>query len=188
MTTDPEVIRADIERTRHDLSQNVDALGEAVRPGNVARHQASKVTGRASALKDRVMGSVHDTAGSGADAASGLKDQASAAPHQVAGRTRSNPLAMGVIALGAGWLLGSLFPGTEKEAQLASSVKEQAQPLVEKAQEAAQESLQNLKEPAQDAAASVTDRAKEAVENVKGEGRSATADLKDTASSAGSGG
>lgn len=59
MTNDPDVIRADIERTRGDLSRDVNALGEAVSPGNVAKRQASKVgekvSGAATSVKERVM-------------------------------------------------------------------------------------------------------------------------------------
>ena len=42
-TSDPEEIRADIERTRTELSRDVDALGEKVKPGNVARRQVDRV-------------------------------------------------------------------------------------------------------------------------------------------------
>ena len=40
MSDDPEVLRRQIEQTRSDLSRDVDALGEAASPGNVARRQA----------------------------------------------------------------------------------------------------------------------------------------------------
>ena len=45
MTTsnDPDEIRADIERTRAALSNDVDELADAVRPQNVARRQVDKV-------------------------------------------------------------------------------------------------------------------------------------------------
>ena len=60
MTNDPDVIRADIERTRGDLSRDVNALGEAVSPGNVAKRQAGKVgesiSGAATSVKERVLG------------------------------------------------------------------------------------------------------------------------------------
>ncbi len=41
--SNPDEIRAEIAQTRSDLSSNVNALGEAVRPGNVARHQVDKI-------------------------------------------------------------------------------------------------------------------------------------------------
>jgi hypothetical protein len=60
-TNDPEALRAEIEQTRANLSQNVNALGEAVQPSNIAKRQVSKVTGAATGLKDKVMGSAEDT-------------------------------------------------------------------------------------------------------------------------------
>jgi Protein of unknown function (DUF3618) len=62
MTTsnDPDEIRADIERTRSALSNDVDDLAESVKPKNVAERQVGKVKEAASNLKDRVMGSDDD--------------------------------------------------------------------------------------------------------------------------------
>lgn len=56
-SNDPDQIRRDIERTRANLSQDVNALTDEARPGNVARRQVNKVTDRARGLKDRIMGS-----------------------------------------------------------------------------------------------------------------------------------
>ncbi len=70
------------------------------------------------------MGSAQDTVDAGADAGSGLKDQAAAVPGQVKTRAQGNPLAIGLIALGAGWLIGSLMPATDREARLATAAKD----------------------------------------------------------------
>ena len=48
MTNDPDVIRADIERTRGDLSRDVNALGEAVSPRQ--RREAAGLQGRREGL------------------------------------------------------------------------------------------------------------------------------------------
>ena len=70
MTTsnDPDQIRADIERTRATLSDDVDDLAESVKPKNVAGRQVGKVKEAASNLKDRVMGSDDDEGHSTKDA------------------------------------------------------------------------------------------------------------------------
>jgi gas vesicle protein len=100
-------------------------------------------------------------------------------------QAQGNPLAAGLIALGAGWLLGSLMPASSKERQAAAAVKEQAQPLVSQAQdvakEAAQEAAQNLKEPAQQAAESVKGTAQDAAQTVKAEGQANAEDVKASA-------
>jgi len=107
-SNDPDQLRAEIERTRSDLSQNVNALGEAVTPGNIAKRQVDKVAGAAVGLKDKVMGTVDDATSSAADTASGAGDRVGEVKDQAARKARGNPMAAGLIALGAGWLLGSL--------------------------------------------------------------------------------
>jgi gas vesicle protein len=92
-----------------------------------------------------------------------------------------NPLAVGLIAFGAGLLAASLIPASTKEKELASGLKEQAQPLVETVKDAAKEVGQNLKEPAQDAAATVKDAASGAIDTVKSEASSAAGEVKDQA-------
>ena len=190
---DPDEIREEIEVTRVNLSTDVNALADSVKPGNVARRQAGKVRGAASGLKERVMGS--DTASSTGstvssakssvqDAASSVSDAASAAPSQVRERTQGNPLAAGLIAFGVGWLASSLLPASQVEQQAAQKVKEGAEPLKEKATEAAKEVADNLKEPAREAAESVKQTATDAAGTVQGEGRSAAGDVKDQAQDA----
>ena len=57
MSNDPEQIRREIERTRTELSENVNALGDKVNPGSIAKRQVSRVRGAATSVKDAVMGS-----------------------------------------------------------------------------------------------------------------------------------
>ena len=195
-SNDPDALRREIEETRANLSQNVNALGEAVQPSNIAKRQVSKVTGAATGLKDKVMGSAEDTASTLSDRASSVSGSVSGAGSAVTGsvssvgqtaktQTQGNPLAAGVIALGAGWLLGSLLPATARERQAASAVKEQATPLVGQAQEMAKEvakdAAEELKEPALSAAESVKSTAQEAAQTVKAEGQGAVEDVKSSA-------
>jgi gas vesicle protein len=177
-SNDPDQLRAEIERTRSDLSQNVNALGEAVTPGNIAKRQVDKVAGAAVGLKDKVMGTVDDATSSAADTAS---DRVGEVKDQAARKARGNPMAAGLIALGAGWLLGSLLPASDKERELAAAAKEKAQPMVDEVKNVAQEAAENLKEPAQQAAESLKATAQDAVETVKAEGQQATETVKASA-------
>jgi len=198
MTTsnDPDALRAEIEQTRANLSRDVNALGEAVTPGNIAKRQVDKAKGAAVGIKDKVMGSAEGAASSAHDKASGVGGSVSNVGSNVSGtvsnagqtakaQAQGNPLAAGLIALGAGWLLGSMLPASTKERQAASALKEQAAPLVSQAQdvakEAAQEAAQNLKEPAQQAAESLKSTAQDAAQTVKAEGQSAAEDVKSSA-------
>jgi len=185
-SNDPDAIRADIERTREELSRDVNALGESVSPGHVAHRQAEKVKGRAAAVRERVMGTASDAGGRTADMAHSVGDAASGAGQTVQRKAQGNPLAAGLIALGAGWLLGSLLPASEKERQLSQTVKDKAEPVVQQAQavvkDVASESAEHLKEPAQEAVQSVKETAQSAAQDVKAEGRQAATDVRESAS------
>ena len=65
VSNDPDEIRADIERTRAELSDNVDALAETANPKNIARRQASRVKEAAVGVKEHIMGSPDDPYDSG---------------------------------------------------------------------------------------------------------------------------
>jgi hypothetical protein len=84
MTTsnDPDEIRADIERTRAALSDDVDDLAESVRPKNLAQRQVDKVKEAASGVKERVMGADDDDYS--ASAVGTVSDKASSAQGAVA--------------------------------------------------------------------------------------------------------
>ena len=138
------------------------------------------------------MGTATDTtssAGAGLDtaqdkissAASTVADTASSAPQMARQKTQGNPLAAGVIAFGAGWLLSSLLPASEKEKQVATAVKDKASEhsdtLTAPLSEAAQQAKENLREPAQRAAESIKSTATDAAATVKGEAQSATEDV-----------
>jgi gas vesicle protein len=188
---DPDDIRADIERTRSELSRDVNALGESVTPGHMARKGADKVKDRAAGLKDQIMGSAsdagHATSDSASSMASSVGDTAHGAASTVKRQARGNPLAAGLVALGAGWLLGSLLPASSKETEMAEAVKDRAAPVLDEAQstvkQMAQEGAEHLKEPAQEAVQTVKDHAQDSVQTVKQEGQSAAQDVCESAKS-----
>jgi hypothetical protein len=181
MTTsnDPDEIRAEIERTRSDLSENVNALADSVNPAHVASRQVDKVKGAVFGVKDKVMGGTD-----GSDAESKLSSAQSAvtgAPAQLGAQARGNPLAAGLIAFGVGLLAGSLLPASSAEQQAAAKVKDAATPVLS---DAAKQVSDNLKEPAQQAVEAVKSTATDAASTVKDEGTSAAADVKGQAQDA----
>ena len=184
MTTtnnDPDAIRAEIDRTRGRLSEDVDVLTESVRPSSVAKRTAQRASTKAGRLKETVMGTAHDTVDSGSGLAHGAVDTVKEAPDLARRQARGNPLAAGAVALAAGWLVGSLLPASSKERELATTVKEQAQPLVDEATSVAKETAGNLKEPAQQAVDSVKETAREGAQHVRDDGSSAVQDVKEAA-------
>jgi ElaB/YqjD/DUF883 family membrane-anchored ribosome-binding protein len=174
MSNNPDEIRSNIEETRRDLGENVDALADKVNPSKIAERQANKVKGALHSTREHLMGSVADAH----DAASGaVSDAAGKAQTTVKG----NPLAVGLIAVGVGWLVASLIPATDAEKKLATSAKDAAQPLIDDLAATAKSVASDLKEPAQDAFDAVKNTATDAVESVKAEAADAVDDVKDQA-------
>jgi len=176
-SNDPDEIRRQIDETRADLSANVDALGESVRPGNVAKRQVDKVKGGITDLKDKVMGEADNAGSNLSDSVGSAKDAVASAPSMATRKTRGNPWAAGLIAFGAGMLLSSLIPATDVEKEAAASLKDKAEPLTEQAKEAAKDLAQSVKEPAQQAVQQVRDRATDAADTVKGEASQQASDV-----------
>src|SRR3954453_24091792 len=162
-SSDPDVIRRQIEETRRELSYDVDALNEKVNPARVMDRRGSAAQGRFTSVKEKVMGSASDTTasaqGTASNAAGSVQNAASSAadsvqnaassavstvqeaPDMVVRQTQGNPLAAGLIAFGVGWLVSSLLPASEKEQQLAqqaeTALRENKDTLLAPAKEAA---------------------------------------------------
>ena len=177
MTDSPEQIRADIERTRRELGGDVDALADKVSPSKIIDRQTDKVKNAFGSVRERIMGAADDVGTSISDAGSSVGD----AKDRVVAKAEGNPIAVGLIAFGAGLLFSSLIPASDREKKVAADVKDQAQPLVDQVTDVAKEIGTNLKEPAQDAVAAVKYAAADSVETVKDEAKSATAEVKDQA-------
>ncbi|AXJ09655.1 DUF3618 domain-containing protein [Arthrobacter sp. PM3] len=183
MSENPDVIRADIEATRARLGTNVDAVADKVTPSHVVQRQTDRIKENVKdavfGAKEKVMGAAdHATGSAGAhvgDAGSAIGH----APAEVKARTQGNPLAAGLIAFGAGLLVSSLFPASEKEREAADALKTAAEPLTTELTEAAKHVAEGLKEPAQAAVEQVKATAADATEHVKAEGQDAVADVKD---------
>jgi hypothetical protein len=96
-TTDRETderageLRSDIERTRGDISETVEAIQEKLRPGNVVASAASATTEK-----------VRDMAYNASDAAQDWWDGSSG--QRVTMRVRRNPLAAVLAGVGLAWL------------------------------------------------------------------------------------
>ncbi|MGV8845996.1 DUF3618 domain-containing protein [Tessaracoccus sp.] len=181
--SNPEEIRRDIERTRAELSHNVNALGDSTSPSNIARGQVDKVRESAASLKERVFGApenpddggvmgdarsaVDDVAGSAAGVVAEARDAVSDAPRKVRSGTRGNPMAAGLIALGIGALVGGLIPSSRREHEAVQQLKDASQPLMDEVKQMAMDAKDKLQPLAQEAAESVKVLAQEAGEQVK---------------------
>jgi len=204
MSTDPDQIRREIDQTQRELSADVDALTEKVSPPRIMERRVRRTRVAMTNVKERIMGSTSDayqTAGSAtsstgqavSDRASSARDTASdmassaadtvrSAPETVRRRAQGNPLAAGLIAFGAGWLLSSLLPASEPEQQVATQVKdfaaEHGRPVAQELGQAGQQAAGELRESAQQRAEAVKQTAADAASTVKGEAQAAASDVK----------
>ena len=180
-----EELTRNIEQTRESLSQDVDELTDKVSPARIAQRRKEAAKSRLGSLRDQVMGSAHGSGQSLSSAGQSVGDTASGAVSTVQQRTQGNPLAAGLVALGAGMLLCSVLPATKAEADLSQramdTAKEQGQPLIDQAKSVGQDMGQQLKEHATDAANEVKATAQESAGNVKQEAQASGAHVKDQA-------
>ena len=176
MGQDVEELRTDIERSRDDLGDTLDAIGDRISPGRVMTRQRNRVTLGWQSLRDRVMGTVADAGDRASDIGSSVSDHVG--PDAVRRQAQGSPLAAGLVAFGVGLVTAAVFPPTEVEERLASTVKDKAEPLTAGVMEAgrdvvgdlkqqATEAGRDLKESATDAAGQVADRAKGAAADVR---------------------
>jgi ElaB/YqjD/DUF883 family membrane-anchored ribosome-binding protein len=207
VTTDPDEIRQEIRDTQQRLSGDVDALADKVSPQRMVQRRAERARTAMTSVKDRLMGSTGDSAYTARDtvgakaatakdavgsavsgardsmgsAASNAADALGSAPRLARERAQGNPLAVGLIAFGAGWLVSSLLPASPPEKQLASQVKntvtEKGRPVAQQLGQAAQEAAQELREPAMQAAQAVKETASDAATDVSEHARSAAGDV-----------
>lgn len=182
-TNDPEAIRADIARTRSDLSENVDALTDRVNPSTIAHRQGERVRDAVTGAKDRVFDTASDAGDSVRDQADRAGELAREAPHRVKEKAEGNPLAAGLIAFGVGLLVAGLVPSSRKERELVEEARssDALAKATEEVRSAAKETAEHLREPAQQAVQDVKDTATEGAQHVREEGTGAAQDVRSQA-------
>ena len=182
MGQDTEAIRRQIEETREDMSETVDALGNKAdvkgRAKGAIQDRKDAVVGKFSGAGGRVS----DSTPSGQDVKQGAQ--------RAAGVAQENPLGLGIGALAAGFLAGMLIPSTriedEKIGPMADEVKERArdagQQAFEHGKEAAQEVAQSATEQVQEVAQNTSEQAKDAAKSTAQEAGDAARQQADQAS------
>jgi hypothetical protein len=159
---EPGEIREEIEQTRSEMGETVDALGYKA---DVKTRAKDNISDKRDRLKERITGS---RVGEAAPDADQLKDGAKRA----AGVAQENPIGLALGSVAVGFVAGMLVPSTrvedEKIGPMADEVKERAketgQEALERGKEVAQEAAQSAKETAQE-------RGREHAEELQGTAR-----------------
>ena len=184
MSSDPDQIRDHVEATRSDLSASVKALGESVRPGHVSRRQVDKVKSGHREVRERVMVTVGDLGAGASDSLDTVRSTAGSVRFTAKAKTRGNPLAAGLVAFGTGWLVASLLPASAAEQNAATALTDKARPLIDAAQQTAQEVASHLQGPTQQAVQEVTATAVGAASTVKQEAQASARQVADSSKQA----
>jgi gas vesicle protein len=191
--TPANVVQRQTEKVKGSVKDAVSGVKEKVM--GAADSATSTVGEKVSTVQEKVSSGTSSTGGalhSTGESLHGAKDTVSAklsdagtvisrTPDQVKAQAQGNPLAAGLIAFGAGMLISSLIPASQKEREAAQQLKTAAEPLATQVTDAAKDMVQDLKEPAQEALDSVKATAANAAQNVKAEGQGAVSDVKDRA-------
>ena len=137
----PDRIRAEIEETRADMSETVDAIGYKADVKSRAKDNLQEKKESIVGLKDKVVGGASDRTPDGAEVKHQAKKAASVA--------QENPLGLAIGAVAVGFVAGLLIPSTRVEDE---KLGEASDTVIEKAKETGQEALEHGKQVAQDAA------------------------------------
>lgn len=193
MGTQSEELKAQIDGTRADLTETINAMGDKVSPGRIVARRRDKARQKVSSLRDTIMGAADRASpqpGGISNQVSGsvgsAMDSARQAPENVVDATRGNPLAAGLIAFGVGALGASVFPVSRVERQATSQVLDKAQPAIHQARDAAQAARRDLKGSALGAAEEVRSAAANAVGTVQDQAKSSAGEVRSAASGASS--
>jgi gas vesicle protein len=161
MGQDPGEIRQDIERTREQMGDTVEALSYKA---DVKTRAKDSISDRVDSVKSRVglAGSnVSDATPSGADVKQGAR--------RAKGIAEENPLGLAIGAVAVGFVAGLAVPATRVEDErlgpVADQVKDQAketgQEALERGKEVARQTAQSAKETAQQAGQEHAEQLKE---------------------------
>ena len=186
MGQDQSQIRQEIEETRAEMGDTVDALAYKT---DVKTRVKESFSDKRERLIEQVQGTKDKVGGATPDG-----HQVKEGAQQAVGVAQENPLGLAIGGIAAGFLAGMLLPSTriedervgpiadqvketaaetgqealERGREVASQVAEQA---VESAKEVGQEAMDTAKEASQEQAEGLKDSAKESAEEVKEQAR-----------------
>jgi hypothetical protein len=182
MGQSPDEIRQQIEQTRAQMDDTVEAIGyKADVPARAKDNVREKVDSVRSTVSDaasKVTGQVKGTAAR-ANEATPSGDEAKQKAKRAAGIAQENPLGLAIGAAALGFLAGLVIPSSRVEDeklgpvadQVKDKVKETAQEAGERGQEVAQQAAESAKETAQESGREHAEELKASAQERAGEPR-----------------
>lgn len=166
-----EELRLEAADKRADLSRDLESIGDRVSPARIAERRKAMVGQRVSQVRERLMG-VGESATTGTmhrmhDASNSMQE----GMHQMGSRTQQmaegSPLALGLMAFGAGVVVSSLFPASQAERSMMADAEPALQKVASETASMSRELVEDVKPAMGEATAAVKERAQEAVATVK---------------------
>jgi vacuolar-type H+-ATPase subunit H len=167
MGQDPGEIRQEIEETREQMGDTVDALAYKA---DVKTRVKESIADKRDRLVSQVQGTGHKVSEATPDGGQ-MKEGA----RQAVGVAQENPIGLALGGVAAGFLLGMLLPSTkiedERVGPLADQVKETAaetgKEALDRGREVAEQAVEGAKEAGGDAIESAKEAAQEQAEGLK---------------------
>jgi ElaB/YqjD/DUF883 family membrane-anchored ribosome-binding protein len=175
MGQDPDAIREDIEQTRSEMSETVEAIGYKADVPSRAKDKVSetvdsvknKVSDTATRAKEAVVGTA-SRAGDAMSETTSRVGEATPSGGQVkqqakraVGLAQENPLGLAVGAVALGFLAGLTVPSTRMENQRLGPLADQVK---DKVKETGQEALDRGKQVAHEVTSSAAETAKQSTQ------------------------
>ena len=181
MGQEPSQLRQEIEDTRAEMGDTVDALAYKT---DVKTRVKESISDKRERLISQVQGTTHKVGEATPDG-----HQVKEGAQQAVGVAQENPLGLAIGGLAAGFLAGMMLPSTriedEKVGPIADQVKETAAETGQEALERGREVASQVADQAVEGAKEVGEHAKEvgqqAMETAKEAGQEQTEELKDSA-------
>lgn len=181
MGQEPSQIREEIEETRAEMGDTVDALAYKT---DVKTRVKESISDKRERLISQVQGTTHKVGEATPDG-----HQVKEGAHQAVGIAQENPLGLAIGGIAAGFLAGMMLPSTrmedEKVGPIADQVKETAAETGQEALERGREVASQVAEQAVEGAKEVGEHAKDvghqAMDTAKEAGQEQTEELKDSA-------
>lgn len=173
MGQEPSQIREEIEETRAEMGDTVDALAYKT---DVEGRVKESIADKRDRLVEQIQGTTHKVGEATPDT-----QQVKEGAREVVGVAQENPIGLAIGGLAAGFLVGMLLPSSKFEDEqvgpIADQVKETAAETAEEAVDRGREVATHVAEQAVEGAKEV---GQEAFETVRQEGQEQTAEFKDS--------
>jgi hypothetical protein len=168
MGKEPGQIREEIEQTRTEMGDTVDALGYKA---DVKARAKDNISDKRDRLKERITGATPDTG----DVKEGAQ--------KAVGVAQGNPIGLAIGSVAVGFVAGMLIPSTRVENQKIGATADQVKDgLKETGQEALERGKQVAQEAAESAKETVQERGGEQAEQLRDSAKAKVEDAREPAS------